>query len=122
MRIITLLTMFFFSIGSFFAQELSVKYEITMESNDPEVQAQLGMMQGSTLHIYSKENKSRTEMSMGGLMTTTTILDGDQNKGVLIMDGMLGKQAATFNEEINEEAEEEELDIELVDETKTILG
>jgi len=123
MKIITLLTTFIFTVGFLFAQEITVKYDITMKSDDPEVQAQLGMMQGSTLQVFSKGNKSRTEMSMGGLMTTTTILDSDKKKGVLIMDGMLGKQASTFDEEMNEtEDTDENLEVELVDETKEILG
>src|SRR5690554_967484 len=123
MKIITLLTTFIFTVGFLFAQEITVKYDLTMKSDDPEVQAQLGMMQGSTLQVFSKGNKSRTEMSMGGLMTTTTILDSDKKKGVLIMDGMLGKQASTFDEEMNEtEDTDENLEVELVDETKEILG
>jgi GLPGLI family protein len=125
MKTITLLTSFIFTVGFLFAQEFSVKYEISMKSSDPAVQSQLGMMQGSTLQIYAKDKKSRTEMSMGGLMTTTTVLDGNKKKGVLIMDGMLGKQAATFDEEMNEEDEEvseKDIEIEFVDETKIILG
>jgi|SRR5690554_6659613 len=124
MKIITLLTTFIFTAGFLFSQDLTVKYEISMESDDSDVQAQLAMMQGSTLQIYAKGKKSRTEMSMGGLMTTTTILDADKKKGVLIMDGMLGKQAAKFDEPTTEEADEENADfeIEYVDETKKILG
>jgi len=124
MKIITLLTSFIFTVGFLFAQEITVKYEITMKSDDPDVQSQLAMMQGSTLQVFSKGNKSRTEMSMGGLMVTTTILDGDKKKGVLLMDGMLGKQAATFDEDMYNEDEDADNDfeIELVNETKVILG
>ena len=123
MRIFTLLTTFIFAFGFLFAQDLTVKYEISMTSDDADVQSQLGMMQGSTLKILTKGNKSRTEMSMGGLMTTTTILDSDKKKGVLIMDGMLGKQAATFDEDKAEKEEEDSnYEVELVDETKVILG
>src|SRR5690554_7475372 len=98
MKIITLLTTFIFTVGFLFSQELTLKYEISMQSDDPQIQSQLGMMQGSTLQVFTKDNKSRTEMSMGGLMTTTTILDSDAKKGVLLMDGMLGKQGATFED------------------------
>ena len=123
MKIITLLTTLIFTAGFLFSQELTVKYEITMKSDDPDVQSQLGMMQGSTLQIFTKGKKSRTEMNMGGLMTTTTILDSDKKKGVLIMDGMLGKQAATFDEDLAKKDEEEmDYEVELVDETKVILG
>src|SRR5690554_7377453 len=94
-----------------------------MQSDDPQIQSQLGMMQGSTLQVFTKDNKSRTEMSMGGLMTTTTILDSDAKKGVLLMDGMLGKQGATFEDKEETEGNEDfEYEVELINETKEILG
>jgi len=123
MKIITFLTTFIFTVGFLFSQELTLKYEISMQSDDPQIQSQLGMMQGSTLQVFTKDNKSRTEMSMGGLMTTTTILDSDAKKGVLLMDGMLGKQGATFEDkEETEENEDFEYEVELINETKEILG
>jgi|SRR5690554_2092340 len=121
-KVVTLLTSFIFTVGFLFAQELSVKYEINMKSDDYDVQTQLGVMQGSTLQIFLKGNKSRTEMNMGGLMKTTTIFNEEQNKGVLIMDGMFGKQAATFDDKKNQETDSLDLDIEWIDESKDILG
>lgn len=124
MKIITTIATLLFTVSFLFAQEFSVKYEVNFESNNPEVQGQLFMLQGSTLQIYSKDNLSRVEMKMGGLMQTTTISDLTKGEGVMIMDGMMGKQAATFNnlEEEQEDDAEESMDIELVDETKEILG
>src|SRR5690554_7667565 len=109
MKIITTIATLLFTVSFLFAQEFSVKYEVNFESNNPEVQGQLFMLQGSTLQIYSKDNLSRVEMKMGGLMQTTTISDLTKGEGVMIMDGMMGKQAATFNnlEEEQEDRSEE---------------
>lgn len=124
MKIITTVTAFLFTLSVLFAQEFNIKYDINFETNNPEMQSQLFMLQGSSLQIFSKNELSRIEMKMGGIMETTTISDLSKGEGVMIMDGMMGKQAATFdnlNEE--EEVEEEEaLEVELVDETKEILG
>ncbi|PKR79740.1 hypothetical protein CW751_13525 [Brumimicrobium salinarum] len=124
MKILTLLATLLFTASTIIAQDLAVTYEITMHSDDPEVQAQMGMMQGSTLKLKSKDQKSRTEMNMGGLITTTNIVDNEKGKGVLLMDGMLGKQAAKFDEEDKDEvdAEEADIEVELIDESKEILG
>ena len=124
MKIITFFTALIFTVSISFAQELTVKYEISMESSEPEVQAQIGMMQGSTYTMYLKGNQSRIESNMGGgLMVNTTIIDVDKKKGVMLMDGMMGKLAATYNlDSLNNLTEESKVDIELVDETKEILG
>lgn len=95
-----------------------------MESSDPAMQPQLQMSEGATLTLFSKGDKSRVEMKMGELMTTTTILDLTKKRGVTLMDGILGKQGATFEGEDFEtySANNSESEVELVDETKTILG
>lgn len=123
MKKITILTTLLFILNLSFAQELTIKYDISMESDDPAVQSQIGMLAGSTLNIYSKDDKSRVEMDMGGLMVTTTVMDTEKKKGVMIMDGIQGKQAATYDSSDEEGMDEEaDLDIELLDETKEILG
>ncbi len=131
MKIITLLTTLIFTLTFSFSQELTVKYDISMESSDPAVQSQLAMMQGSTYTMYLKGTQSRIESNMGGgLMVTTNITDLDQKKGLVLMNGMMGKIAAPFNldsldkfKDAKKDGEEDtEFDIELVDETKEILG
>lgn len=124
MKIITLLTVFAFALSSTFAQEMTIKYDIEMSSDDPQLQSQLGMMEGSTLTMYAKDKKFRQEMNMGsGIMKTTTIMDSKSNKGVILMDGMMGKQASSFDlDEFKGEKNDTDLEVELVDETKEILG
>lgn len=108
------------------AQEFSVKYQISMESSDAKMQEQLQMSQGSTLHVFTKDNKSRVEINMGQLMKTTTILDSEEGKGLIFMDGVLGKQAASFEgedfENYKTEKAEDEITITHLDSVKTILG
>lgn len=122
MKIKTLIAALFLSTGMLMAQDFSIKYAIKMSSSDPEVKAQLGMLQNSTLEVLAAGNKSRTAMSMGGLMTTTTIIDADKGKGLMLLDGMMGRQAAKMDEIPAIEADESDIEIELIDETKKILG
>lgn len=124
MKTAVLLFTFLFILTFSFAQELKLKYEINMKSDDPEMQMQLQMSEGSTLTIYSKDANSRVEMNMGGLMKTTTVLDMDKKKGLIIMDGMFGKQAATFaGGDFDKHTEQDDdVEIEFLNETKEILG
>ena len=124
MKTTTFLVSFLFLLNFSFAQEMKIKYDMVMKSGNPEMQAQLQMTEGSTLTIYVKDALSRTEMEMGALMKTTTIIDIEKKKGLMFMDGMLGKQAAPFEgsdfEKYN--SKENELEIEYINETKKILG
>lgn len=122
MKLVTLATAFMLTIGSVFAQDLTVKYNVKMASDDPQVQSQLGMLSGSTFTMYHKDDKSRTEMDMGGMMKTTTITSTKADKGVMLIDGMMGKLAAELDS-INEKSKDTKApDVKLVDKTKTILG
>lgn len=123
MKTITLITALFISFCSIFAQEGHIIYDIQLESDQPEVQAQIGMLAGSTLEVFYQDAKSKTVSSMGSLITTTTISDADTGETLLLMSGMMGKLASKSNANDEEEKEEEpEITVELMDETKEILG
>lgn len=104
--------------------EGSVKYSIDMQSDNPEMAMAISMMQGSTLAIYFKDNKSRTEMSMGSLMNTVIISDSDKKETLTLMSGMMGNTAVRSTYEETEANTEEmpDINIEITDETKEILG
>ncbi len=125
MKILSLLTTLVLSIG-LMAQEATIKYELTMESDDPQVQSQMAMMANSSMTMFMKGKMFRQETNMGnGLMITTTIVDGEQEKGIVLMEGMMGKIASPFDSDERkdeEEANEADVDIEFTDETKEILG
>ncbi|RYM33873.1 hypothetical protein ERX46_07880 [Brumimicrobium glaciale] len=124
MKVTALFITFLLLLNFSFAQEMKIKYDISMKSNDPEMQAQLQMIEGSSLTVFVKDALSRTEMNMGGLMKTTTILDVEKKKGLMLMDGMLGKQAAPFGGTDFDKYKSKENDskIEYTDETRVILG
>lgn len=125
MKILSLITAVLLSIG-LWAQEATLKYELTMESDDPEVQSQMAMMANSTMTMFMKGKMFRQETNMGnGLMVTTSVVNGETKKGIVLMEGMMGKIASPFDtEEQKEKSEEEDVDVEIefTDETKEILG
>lgn len=109
----------------------SITMEMTMKSDDPQMQAQLEMMGGATMNmeILFKEGKNRTNISgMGGMMDMSTILDIDEKKG-LILQNMMGQRMASpldkemVEKQFNTQGELSE-DIEIIKTTETaeILG
>ena len=105
--------------------EAHIVYDIKMESSEPEIEAQLAMFSGSTFELFFKDKLSKQILSMGALLTTTTVIDGESEKGLMLTSGMTGKRAAPF--ELNdlkdlEQEEEGDVDIQFIDEEKEILG
>lgn len=74
-----------------------VKYSLEFTSDNPEVQTQLSMMQGSTTSIYFTPNFTRTEMNMGMIAQTTNIFDVKKKKMLMLMSGMMGKKYAEID-------------------------
>ncbi|MGM0480172.1 MAG: hypothetical protein ACQERC_13195 [Bacteroidota bacterium] len=102
--------------------QATIKYDVEMEANDPEMQSQVAMMEGSTMQMFMEGDKFSQIMNMGdGLMKTTTTIDNDENRGLILTSGMMGKKAITFDNDTREE-DQEEPDIELLNDTKEILG
>lgn len=106
-----------------FAQldEAHIVYDIKMESSEPEVEAQLAMLEGSKLEIMFKGHQARQMFSMGSMMTTTTITDSETGEALMLIDGMMGKFASRTTPDDIEEPEED-VEVELIDETKTVAG
>lgn len=110
----------------------SVTYDLEFSSDDPNVQAQLGMMQGSEFTMTFAGDNSKTEMKMGSVMTNTTIINGEEKKGLMLMSGMVGNKAVPMSEEeINEnkqdqseesDSEESDVEVEKTGDTKEIAG
>lgn len=125
MKLIVFITSLLFLATTSFAQtEATIEFKISMSTDNPEVEAQLAMMEGSTMKMYMKDGNMRQETSMGGFMKNTTVSNAETKETLILMDGMMGKFAAKTKLDEVEESEntEEELDIELVDETKEIAG
>lgn len=107
-------------------KEGHVSYKMEMTSDNPEMEMQLAMMQGSTLDLFFKEGVSRTEMKMGAMMTITTITDTKSDEMMMLMGGMMGNKAIhskMSDLEKEEEANEKpEFEVELTKKTKKIAG
>jgi len=105
-----------------FAQEGHLKYAIDIKGDDPQVEMMKSFFAGATMEMYFADNFSRVDMNMGSMMTTKTIIDLKKEETLTLMSGMMGKIATTTQlEDINTE-ENPKLDIELIDESKEIIG
>lgn len=125
MKLSTLVIALFTALSFVNAQkeEAHIIYDITMESSDPQVQAQLGMLAGSSLEMTFKDEQSKQVFSMGALMTTTTVSDRSSGKGMMLMSGMMGKYGALMDlDQMKTDQEEADVEVELIDETKDIQG
>jgi GLPGLI family protein len=117
------------SITAVFAQlnEGHIAYKIDASSDTPEMQMAIGMLQGSTLNIFFKDKKTRSEMKMGSMMTVTTITDETSQDVLMLMSGMVGNNAikSKMTDLKTEEGSTEEIpefELTLVDESKVIEG
>lgn len=121
------LTCFGWSAAVAQLNEGHIAYKIDASSDTPEMQMAIGMLQGSTLNIFFKEKKTRSEMKMGSMMTVTTITDETSEDMLMLMSGMMGNNAiksklTDLQNEDSEEAELPEFEVTLVDESKVIEG
>ncbi|WP_123776018.1 hypothetical protein [Brumimicrobium aurantiacum] len=103
----------------------TVSYDVYMSSDDPNVSAYVDQMGESTLDIHFTEFNIRTDLIMGSFMTNSTISEIDYDTSLVLMDGMMGKIAMKVTDEDmsdDQRAAFENVDVELVDETKEIMG
>jgi GLPGLI family protein len=117
------------SFATVFAQlsEGHIAYKMDASSDTPEMQMAIGMLQGSTLNIFFKDKKTRSEMKMGSMMTITTITDETTEDMLMLMSGMMGNNAikSKMSENKTEEGGAQEIpefEVTLVDESKVIEG
>jgi GLPGLI family protein len=101
-----------------------VSYKIDCVSDNPDMQMAVTMLQGSTMEIYFTEALTRSEMKMGTMMNISTLTNEKTGDFLMLMSGMVGKNAVlTTLDEINKEKEETpEMEVTFVDETKVIMG
>lgn len=114
------------TVATSFAQssEGHITYSVDVSSDDPNMAMAVSMMQGASLEVSFKGEQSYTMMSMGAMMTMKTITS-ESGDVLMLMDGMMGSKAIkTTMEELEAagEGEEDDLEVTLVDETKSIAG
>ena len=70
-----------------------ITYKIDFSSEDEQLKATLGFLQGSKMEVYYQDQFTRSEMSMGSMMTISTITDSIGDVVIVLMDGINGKTA-----------------------------
>ena len=116
------------SVGAFAQLDQgSVSYQMDFTSDDPEMEMVIGMMSGSHMDLYFKGENTRADVAMGSMMSMSTISNSKTENFLMLMDismmGMKNGVKSTLGEmeKMNEE-EEPKTEVQLLDETKTILG
>ncbi len=115
-------TMSLFSFGQI--TEGKISYAIEMSSDDPNMQAQFAMLQGSKMDMMFNNEYSRVEFNMGMIMKMVTITDVKGDKGLMLMSGMMGNKAIKISsDDITKTTEKApKYEIEETKESKKILG
>jgi len=99
-----------------------IKMKMTMSSDNDQVNASLAMMGDLTMNTYFKSGKSRSEMKNPMAGNTTTIVDKDAKKILVLLDNpMMGKKYIERTIDISEE-DINKLTITETGDTKTIAG
>ncbi len=111
----------FAGLTHIFAQTTTgvVDYEMSFTSDDPEMAMATSMMAGSTMKLAFSGSKSRADLSMGMLGTTTTISDAKTGKSLTLMD-MMGMKYAI--EDVTTADTGTKPEVKSTDETMEILG
>jgi outer membrane lipoprotein-sorting protein len=101
--------------------EGKITMEQTMTSDNEQMNAHLSNMKMSVVTFF-KGNKSRTETSSAMTGENISIIDGDLQKGLVLMNNpMMGKTYADLNLEVTDK-DLENVKVEKLQDTKTVLG
>jgi len=105
-------------------EEGHIVYDIEMTSDDPEMAMAVMMFSGSKMNLYFGDNKARTDLDMGSMMSMSTVVDNETEEILILMGGMIGERAVLTNsEEMETDQEEvEEPTVTLTKEKKEIAG
>ena len=123
--IYSLVAILAFTFAGFSQKGVYVKYDTEIDASGEEGDMMVMMMNGSTMEVASSAEKTYTKAKIGTMMTMEMQMDISDNEMTMYMTGMMGQMAFKGNpDDMMEEGEEkpEEPEIELVDETKVILG
>lgn len=99
----------------------AVTYDMNFSSDSPEMAAISSMMAGSKMTMYFTSGKSRSDVSMGMMGTSSTISDQKAKISVTLVD-MMGTKYATEMPLEENAAKPEGQTVEITTETKEILG
>lgn len=104
-----------------------LEYAIDVQAVDTslKVRQQVGMLRNSNMKVYFMKDRSRIDFKMGEMYIITSIIDWKINRSLSLFTTPKGKfatkmEASKFNESLPKQ--DTTSTIELIDETKTILG
>src|SRR5699024_6423493 len=83
----------FLSSAFAFGQNYHLNYNITISGDSPQMAQLKSMFAGSTMDVYSNDNFTRVDFSLGSVSKTTSIVDYKTNKTIVLVSGMSGKMA-----------------------------
>lgn len=119
-----LITTMAISFAGFSQKGVYVKYESNVQATGEDAEMMAMMMNGSTMEIAANSDETWVRTQMGTMMTMTMGMDSEKEEMTILMSGMMGTLAYQGNPDEMDDEEEEEVaqDMELIDETKDILG
>lgn len=100
--------------------EFYVEYDVTFESDDPQMEQAMPFLAGSMMKIAKNSKYTKTIFKTGTVSTSTTTVDNKSRKGISVTESMMGNFYTMLDGE--EDGEDAEVDIEKTTETKDILG
>ena len=113
------------TLSAFAQKEINegvIKIKMTMSSEDSQVNSQLAMMGDLVMSTYFKGSSSRTEMKNPMAGETTTIVNADKEKSLVLLDNpMIGKKYREIDIKLSEE-DLKNISVTEKGDTKTILG
>ncbi len=102
-----------------------ISYKMDVSSDDPDMAMAASMMQGSKMEMYFKDKATRVEMNMGAMMNVTSITNENSGNVLILMGGMMGKNAVQTTIAETEQSNAENMpnyEVTFSDETKVIEG
>lgn len=111
--------------SSVFGQKTTqVIYNMSIASDNPQMQSMQSMFDGSKLEILANDKFCRADMTLGSLTSTSTIIDVTSQNAILLMTSMAGNIAMKLNaDELKEKnAEQNNISVTLTDSIKKIAG
>lgn len=114
-----------FVLNTFAQTGVYVKYDISIQANGEQAEMMKSMFEGSTMELAANADRTWVKSQVGTMMTTEMEMDVAKNEMTMYMGGAMGKMAFRGNADKLEDMQGEETEspnVELLDETKTILG
>lgn len=104
------------------SEEGKIVYAVEMSSDDPQMSVAAQMMSGSKFELTFRKGATMAKMDMGAMMSMTTTVNGEDV--LILMGGMMGNKAVktTKSELIDKEGADMDATVELLDETKEVVG